>query len=120
MSYAEKLADPRWQKRRLEIFQRDNWKCVSCGNTEMQLEVHHLDYFNGKQPWEYPDDMLVTVCRECHGKEDVRAKHEQYLLQALKYAGFMAVDILAFASALQCQPVFAEKLRNSIREFAKQ
>ncbi len=30
MTYAEQLKDPRWQKRRLEILQRDEWRCL-CG-----------------------------------------------------------------------------------------
>lgn len=31
--YAKKLMDPRWQKKRLEIFKRDGWKCQNCGLT---------------------------------------------------------------------------------------
>jgi 5-methylcytosine-specific restriction endonuclease McrA len=33
-TYGDKLKDPRWQKRRLEIFKRDEWTCQQCGDTE--------------------------------------------------------------------------------------
>lgn len=67
MTYAEKLRHPRWQKRRLEIFQRDQWTCRCCGGKELNLQVHHLVY--GKQdPWDYPDHCLLTLCENCHGE----------------------------------------------------
>ena len=34
MKYSEKLRDPRWQKARLKVLERDNWTCVNCGETE--------------------------------------------------------------------------------------
>ena len=65
-SYAELLKDPRWQKKRLEIMQRDNFTCQLCGSKEKHLNVHHL-YYNGyKAPWEYTNDAMLTVCDECH------------------------------------------------------
>jgi len=64
--YSEKLKDPRWQKRRLEIFNRDNWTCQKCGSTTKTLNVHHKGYIYGLDPWEYDDEYLVTVCEDCH------------------------------------------------------
>ena len=32
MGYSEKLKDPRWQKKRLEILERDNFRCQYCGD----------------------------------------------------------------------------------------
>lgn len=65
MTYAEKLKDPRWQKRRLHIFNRDKFICVKCGDAKTELQVHHRKYF--KEPWDAPDMALETVCNECHG-----------------------------------------------------
>ena len=65
-SYSDKLKDPRWQKKRLEIMQRDKWRCKLCGDTETQLQVHHKEYINGNDPWDYPNKMLVTICEHCH------------------------------------------------------
>jgi hypothetical protein len=66
MTYAEKLQDPRWQKKRLEIFERDSFACTFCGSKDHTLHVHHKYYRTGKEPWEYPDDCLKAVCKYCH------------------------------------------------------
>jgi len=42
--YYAKLKDPRWQKRRLQIFNRDKWTCRICGSTTDTLHVHHIAY----------------------------------------------------------------------------
>jgi hypothetical protein len=59
------LKDPRWLAKREEIFKRDNHHCLYC-NAEANLEVHHIYYIIKKQPWEYPNNLLVTFCRDCH------------------------------------------------------
>lgn len=65
-NYVEKLKDPRWQKKRLEIFKRDNWRCCLCGDTENTLHVHHLRYKKNADPWDYDNDDLITLCESCH------------------------------------------------------
>lgn len=67
--YANLLKDPRWQKKRLEILQRDNFKCTECGDDSHSLHVHHLFYTKGLKPWEYPNDALVTLCKKCHNNK---------------------------------------------------
>lgn len=69
-NYSELLKDPRWQKRRLEIFNRDEWKCVECGTITETLHVHHKKYVYGKMPWEAPDEDLITYCEGCHDLEE--------------------------------------------------
>jgi 5-methylcytosine-specific restriction endonuclease McrA len=64
--YSELLKDPRWQRRRLEIMERDGWACQDCGDSENTLAVHHLRYHHGRLPWDMPDGSLVTVCCLCH------------------------------------------------------
>jgi hypothetical protein len=66
MAYSDKLKDPRWQKRRLEILERDGWACQICEDKEHTLHVHHKIYEQGKAPWEYDNDSLVTLCQNCH------------------------------------------------------
>lgn len=67
-SYWEKLQDPRWQKRRLEIFGRAEFKCEECGNGKLQLHCHHKIYHKGREPWDYPDKELACLCDPCHEK----------------------------------------------------
>jgi hypothetical protein len=64
--YQKKLLDPRWQKKRLEILQRDNFACRCCEDEKSTLHVHHLDYQRGKEPWDYENDDLITLCEYCH------------------------------------------------------
>jgi len=68
--YSEKLKDPRWQKKRLEIFERDNWACKYCGNKNETLHVHHLFYSGKSEPWEIHNGFLVTLCESCHDSEN--------------------------------------------------
>lgn len=64
ISYSEKLRDSRWQKKRLEIFNRDGFKCRSCQSEDETLCVHHLKYDGN--PWDVSNDDLVTLCETCH------------------------------------------------------
>lgn len=69
MSYKQKLLDPRWQKKRLSIFERDKWQCTMCESTHKTLHAHHVFYEQGAEPWDYPDYALVTLCADCHELE---------------------------------------------------
>jgi hypothetical protein len=69
MTYADKLRDPRWQKKRLDIFTRDNWTCLECGNKKNTLNVHHIIYLK-RDPWDYPNQLLQTFCELCHKERE--------------------------------------------------
>lgn len=84
--YYQNLKDPRWQKKRLEIMQRDNFKCLVCGSNENSLTVHHIYYLPKLKPWEYENESMKTICEICHG---------QLTLDMQKLAGILAWDILA-------------------------
>ena len=64
MSYSDKLKDPRWQKKRLEVLNRDNFTCKLCGDSETELHIHHVEYKG--EPWEQDLDKLDTLCKHCH------------------------------------------------------
>jgi len=66
MTYSEKLRDPRWQRLRLEVMQRDDFACCGCGSRCKTLNVHHTHYLKRAMPWQYPTDSLVTLCEDCH------------------------------------------------------
>lgn len=71
MSYAEKLKDPRWQKMRLQVLERDEWTCTYCGDKTKTLHVHHLAYAKSGNPWDVGHDALVTLCKDCHHLESI-------------------------------------------------
>lgn len=84
--YSKKLKDPRWQRKRLEVLQRDGWTCQSCRSKTTTLHVHHKEYRRG-DPWDVPLTCLITLCEVCHEEESFeRAKMEQNLLQVLRKA----------------------------------
>jgi len=95
--YSQKLKDPRWQKRRLEILERDNWTCQICQDTSTTLIVHHRDYLPNTDPWNYPNHLLVTLCEDCHEIErESRSEYEKLLLKNLRIS-FFADDLRRFA-----------------------
>ena len=68
-NYWEKLKDPRWQRKRLEVMKRSFFSCEKCYREDQTLNVHHLYYMSKRDPWEYPDFALISVCEECHAEE---------------------------------------------------
>ena len=78
MTYSEKLKDPRWQKKRLEVLNRDGWKCRCCEETKKTLQVHHRYYVSGRDPWNYPGWCFMTLCDKCHDEyeEGFKEWHE--------------------------------------------
>lgn len=79
-TYSEKLKDPRWQRKRLEILERDNFTCQYCDSKENTLHVHHKLYLKGKSPWEYNDKIYVTLCDDCHVEAE---DNKNYILELL-------------------------------------
>jgi hypothetical protein len=65
-TYSEKLKDPRWQKRRLEILSKNEFACEVCGDDEETLHVHHIIYHHKRDPWNYEDNELQCLCEQCH------------------------------------------------------
>jgi len=110
MDYLEKLRDPRWQKKRLEIFERDGWRCKSCAAKNKSLHVHHLFYFKDKEPWEMENGFLLTLCEECHSNkkepdEDCNIKDGirqdiGLLLDTIWKAGYDYQDLIEIAHSI--------------------
>jgi len=63
-AYSDKLKHPNWQRKRLEVLNRDNFTCRMCGDTETCLNVHHTMYQG--EPWQADVATLRTVCEDCH------------------------------------------------------
>lgn len=104
MTYQEKLKDPRWQKKRLKVLERDDWACQVCYDTESTLHVHHK-YYEKCDPWEYPDDALTTLCDICHESEkENRPEAEKLLLKAMKEKFFYS-DLIGLAGGIHKMPM---------------
>jgi 5-methylcytosine-specific restriction endonuclease McrA len=100
-AYRRKLKDPRWQKMRLEIFNRDVFKCRYCGDKKETLHVHHLEYLPDLDPWQYPMESLITLWESCHEEETkYRREQEERLIGTLREIGFSVSDLDQFTTAL--------------------
>jgi len=70
-TYGALLFTAQWKSKRQEILKRDDFKCTIC-NDVLGLQIHHRQYhFLIKQnefrlPWEYSNDLLITLCESCH------------------------------------------------------
>ena len=91
MDYKERFKDPRWQKKRLEILDRDDWKCRSCLSKDETLNVHHMTYDNDiENPWEYDNGNLITLCDYCH-----KLTHKQpYYIPFIEFPGVLSSGLL--------------------------
>ena len=78
-SYSEKLRDPRWQKKRLCVMQRDGFACRDCGDEKSTLQVHHCHYEKGG-PWMTDERFLLTLCGDCHEERGEIEKHLKIFL----------------------------------------
>jgi len=111
MSYAELLRDPRWQRLRLYVMERDGWACVYCKASHRNLQVHHKHYEKGLAPWEYPASVLVTACEDCHGRiTDLKKRADEVigemtpdeLVDAIDHLGqFRTVTLRPLAAVLE-------------------
>jgi hypothetical protein len=100
--YNEERRDPRWQKLRLKVMQRDNFQCVRCGDSESELQVHHTYYVGNRKPWQYPEFSLWTLCRQCH-KEFMRQEETRLegtcLVWEIRIEKALAEQRLAYENA---------------------
>lgn len=92
-TYSEKLKDPRWQRKRLEIMERDEFSCKLCGDDQTTLNVHHCFYGKRRDPWDYDNDHLITLCEHCHG--DVERMREEILKELNWEIPIMSIHALA-------------------------
>lgn len=80
LTYAQQLAHPLWQRRRLEMLGAAGWKCAQCEASEYPLHVHHKQYFKGRMAWEYADHELGVLCVYCHQGHHADEDHIKRLL----------------------------------------
>jgi len=99
--YAEKYKDPRWQKKRLEILERDEFTCQICGTKEETLHIHHTYYEKNKEPWEHSSEFLITLCSKCHKNDyDLLPTVIQELIVNIK-KHFCCTDIMKISKGFK-------------------
>src|SRR6266498_4457846 len=61
-----------WKMRRREALERDEYRCVLCGN-EMRVNVHHIVPFRYSKSHDLEN--LQSLCRSCHSREELKVNH---------------------------------------------
>lgn len=99
-TYSEKLKDPRWQKMRLKVMNRDKFRCKLCKDDTTTLNVHHLSYEGGCEPWEYPLSNFETLCEHCHSEVEILKEDTAFSdIKILKVIGWSFGGRLIMISA---------------------
>lgn len=112
-TYREKLRDPRWQRKRLEVLQRDKWRCTECRVDDKPLHVHHVYYEKGKDPWDYPNEAFVALCDQCHDEEHAQLEYNKAgLIEEFQKMGFTGKDMdylaMLLHTGMKYTPLFAQ------------
>ena len=84
--YNQLIKLPEWQRKRFEVLERDNWTCTKCNKGIDELyslgyifNVHHIKYIYNYKPWDYDNELLITLCSGCHKIEHGYDLNNEYL-----------------------------------------
>ncbi|MDI9408592.1 MAG: hypothetical protein QM523_05040 [Candidatus Pacebacteria bacterium] len=62
----------KWRDYRKQMLELKGEICEICGldsaTDEKTLQIHHIEYFKGRKPWEYSHDEVSVLCMGCHSK----------------------------------------------------
>lgn len=105
-TYLEKLRDPRWQRKRLEVMQRARFACERCDAADSTLNVHHKLYRKNANPWDYADEELECLCEQCHEERHHQRQRLDEAIVRLSEVGFDAELLAGFADGMWalCRP----------------
>lgn len=97
--YREERHTNEWQRKSGHIKERDNYTCRLCGCSDKYVHVYHRFYDYDRYYWEYPDDVLVTLCEDCHNKEhktefEVMMDMIKEAVQNALHGGVMYLEII--------------------------
>lgn len=119
MTWPEQLLTVEWNTKRTEILIRDHFKCQypGCNVRFFGLEVHHIEYFHGTLAWEYPNDMLKTLCHLHHSDHHEGIKlAEKALTATLRSRGFLLGDLLALSTIVDTDADFTQTLLKTLTD----
>ena len=101
-TYANQLKDPRWQRKRLEVMERDNWQCRDTGVADESLQVHHCWYAKGG-PWETPSEYLLTLTEGAHRKrQELESRAKKALGMIMARTGGKVSDLELLVESMEC------------------
>lgn len=115
IEFKDQYKHPKWQKKRLEVLEREDYTCQDCGNTESTLHIHHGYYERDKMLWEYPSKTLWCLCEGCHSVwEDVK-RDFHYEIGQLNLADCMGESKHLIHEIHRCVLMQQEQRENDIK-----
>ena len=95
-----------WQRLQDKIRTRDKYICRHCErDTDILLHIHHRYYVQGRRYWDYPDKAFISLCEECHDREeDALFDAQQDLRRAIGWRDGEAAQMKRLAEALDKAP----------------
>ena len=93
LSYVVRRPRPRVRLNNREVFRRDNYRCVYCGQRAAQLTIDHVipRHRGGPHSWAN----LVTACAACNRKKGGRTPEEAALtLRYQPYEPYPTIEYL--------------------------
>ena len=119
-TYSEKLKDPRWQRKRLKILERDDFICRKCLAHDKTLHVHHKFYAWGKDPWEYDDSVLITLCEICHEIEESIISQKKRLIFNIKRSGHEVPEYCPACGFKDYNSILVHKYQCTLCKFTRE
>lgn len=101
MQYHEQLKHPLWQKKRLEVMERNGFRCEKCEREDDQLNIHHPFYKRGAMLWQYEPEELMCLCAACH--KDEHAKDEE-IKRLLAFCTHSKGNVIGYLKAINDSP----------------
>jgi len=118
LTYKQQINHPKWQRRRLEVMERDGFQCQVCFDRNKKQNVHHKYYIYNKLIWEYPDELLLTVCEDCHKKIHTFIEKDITLTKIVEYLMINKTDFIIIMERIKelynQQPYNFEKTLNRL------
>jgi len=66
---------------RINVFKRDNYACLNCGDKGGKLQAHHLENFSSNLDLRFDINNGVTLCFKCHSPKMHGSFHNIYGLK---------------------------------------
>lgn len=82
-----------WKSFAKQQYALHGYACTLCKRGNTQLNVHHWAYDSNRDPWDYRDDEVTVLCRDCH-----QTLHEHlnsfriYVFSQMSVSGFRILN----------------------------
>ena len=112
--YMDKLKDERWHAY-TDLVKRKRVHCQECGSTS-HLQVHHIRYLPGLEPWEHPLSEVRLLCVDCHQTEH-GVEATKVVIKPQKTLESSPAGREFSSAGLRGVPLEAESLREQLGEW---